>query len=128
MKELQNFEMNLKQMIDEAKMLAESPGQSIEDLRNRLENRTPVRDMERSRSRKSESVVSVIELPPTPVVEEESEPMPMSRRGIPIRRSPQQLLQSPPPPQEPLEEQEQLPPPPLEEMEFLSGTSRILFL
>ena len=117
MKELQNFEMNLKQMIDEAKMLAESPGQSIEDLRNQLENRTPVRDMERSRSRKSESVVSVIELPPTPVVEEESDPMPMSRRGIPIKRSPQQLLQSPPPPQEPLEEQEQLPPPPLEEME-----------
>merc|ERR1719367_236589 len=115
--ELQNFEMNLKQMIDEAKMLAESPGQSIEDLRNQLENRTPVRDMERSRSRKSESVVSVIELPPTPVIEEESEPMPMSRRGIPIKRSPQQLLQSPPPPQEPLEEQEQLPPPPLEEME-----------
>ena len=106
--------MNLKQMIDEAKMLAETPGQSVEDLRNQLENRTPVREMERSRSRKSESVVSVIELPPA--VEEELEPMPMSRRGIPTKRSPQQLLQSPPP-QEPLEEHEPLPPPPLEEME-----------
>merc|ERR1719347_1597134 len=45
--ELQNFEMNLKQMIDEAKMLAETPGQSVEDLRSQLENRTPVREMER---------------------------------------------------------------------------------
>merc|ERR1712045_857049 len=31
--ELANFEMNLKQMIEEAKILAESPGQSVEDVR-----------------------------------------------------------------------------------------------
>merc|ERR1719499_1686742 len=58
--ELQNFEMNLKQMIEEAKMLAESPGQSMENLNNHFEDKTPVREIERSRSRKSESVVSVI--------------------------------------------------------------------
>ena len=106
-------------MIEEAKMLAESPGQSMENLNNHFEDKTPVREIERSRSRKSESVVSVIELPPAPVMEEE-EPMPMSRRGVPIKRSPtqQQALQ-------PLdtvayqgqEEPEQLPPPPLEEMQ-----------
>merc|ERR1711936_968393 len=38
--ELANFEMNLKQMIEEAKMLAESPGQSLEDLREQREART----------------------------------------------------------------------------------------
>merc|ERR1711936_567811 len=40
--ELVNFEMNLKQMIEEAKILAESPGHSLEDLRE--EARTPVRE------------------------------------------------------------------------------------
>jgi len=112
--ELQNFEMNLKQMIEEAKMLAESPSQSMEDLK------TPVREIERSRSRKSESVVSVIEFPPARMEEEEAEPEPMSRRGVPTKRSPiqqpphqqQQIMQPPV-----VEDQEQLPPPPLEEME-----------
>ena len=62
--------MNLKQMIEEAKMLAETPGHSVEDLQ-----RTPVRETERSRSRRSESVVSVIELPPAEAAED---PEPMS--------------------------------------------------
>ena len=110
--------MNLKQMIEEAKMLAETPGHSVEDLQ-----RTPVRETERSRSRRSESVVSVIEFPPAEAAED-PEPMPMSRRGVPTKRSPQQP-QPPPqqyqppaaPPQEYHDDQEQLPPPPLEEME-----------
>lgn len=118
--------MNLKQMIEEAKMLAETPGHSVEDLQ-----RTPVRETERSRSRKSESVVSVIEFPAAEAAED-PEPMPMSRRGVPTKRSPQQpqppqpqhqaspppqQYQPPPPPQEYHDDQEQLPPPPLEEME-----------
>ena len=119
--------MNLKQMIEEAKMLAETPGHSVEDLQ-----RTPVRETERSRSRRSESVVSVIEFPPAEAAED-PEPMPMSRRGVPTKRSPQQpqppqpqyqasppaqQYQPPPaPPQEYQDDQEQLPPPPLEEME-----------
>ena len=112
--------MNLKQMIEEAKMLAETPGHSVEDLQ-----RTPVRETERSRSRRSESVVSVIEFPPAEAAED-PEPMPMSRRGVPTKRSPQQpqppqpqYQASPPaaPPQEYHDDQEQLPPPPLEEME-----------
>ena len=119
--------MNLKQMIEEAKMLAETPGHSVEDLQ-----RTPVRETERSRSRRSESVVSVIEFPPAEAAED-PEPMPMSRRGVPTKRSPQQpqppqpqyqaspppqQYQPPPaPPQEYHDDQEQLPPPPLEEME-----------
>ena len=111
-------------MIEEAKMLADSRGPSVEDLHKTpvremepmMEVREPVRETERSRSRRSEeSVVSVIEFPPavTGVVEDE-EPMPMSRRGVPVKRSPIQqqptFLASPPP-------EEQLPPPPLEEME-----------
>lgn len=108
--ELVNFEMNLKQMIEEAKMLADSRVQSVDDLCER----TPVREVERSRSRKSESVVSVIEFPAAEN-EEEAEPMPMARRGVPVMRSP------PKPPSPPhvefQEDQEQLPPPPLEEME-----------
>ena len=109
--ELVNFEMNLKQMIEEAKMLADSRVQSVDDLCER----TPVREVERSRSRKSESVVSVIEFPPAEN-EEEAEPVPMSRRGVPLMRSPVQHQPSPPH-LELQEDQEQLPPPPLEEME-----------
>ena len=111
--ELVNFEMNLKQMIEEAKMLADSRVQSVDDLQ-----RTPVREeAERSRSRKSESEVSVIELQfPRAENEEEAEPLPMARRGVPVMRSPPQ---PPAPPSEEFqEEQEQLlPPPPLEEMD-----------
>ena len=114
--ELVNFEMNLKQMIEEAKMLADSRVQSVADL----SERTPVREVERSRSRKSESVVSVIEFPPAEN-EEEAEPMPMARRGVPVMRSPPQppaqYKPPSPPPVEFQEDQEQLPPPPLEEME-----------
>ena len=111
--ELVNFEMNLKQMIEEAKMLAES--ESVEDL-----HKTPVREVEtveRSRSRRSEeSVVSVIEFPPalTSRDQEDQEPLPMSRRGVPTKRSP--VIQPPMRPSPPLLD-EQLPPPPLEEME-----------
>ena len=72
-------------MIEEAKMLAESRGQSLEELRE--EARTPVRESERSRSRKSESVVSVIE-----ALQQDAEPLPMSRRGVPIKRSPVAML------------------------------------
>ena len=114
--------MNLKQMIEEAKMLAESPGQSLEDLREQREARTPVRETERSRSRKSESVVSVIEaVHPT----EDTEPTPMSRRGVPVKRSPiAPRIEDPVPvARSPLrqrveqeQEQELAPPPPLEEM------------
>ena len=87
--ELANFEMNLKQMIEEAKMLAESPGASREDLGREVE-RTPVRQLERSRSRKSDSVVSVIEAAVLQQTEdrEDREPLPMSRRGVPTKRSP----------------------------------------
>eukprot|EP00092_Neocalanus_flemingeri_P023397 GFUD01025368.1.p1 GENE.GFUD01025368.1~~GFUD01025368.1.p1 ORF type:complete len:979 (-),score=266.22 GFUD01025368.1:251-3187(-) len=125
--ELASFEMSLKQMIDEAKMLAESPGQSMEDvsLRRQSDTKTPVMEMEERRSRKSfsqisqpDSVVSVIE---APVYEdEESEPLPMSRRGVPTQISPQ-VMEVQPPVNYKLEEQdsleEQAPPPPLEELE-----------
>merc|ERR1712183_369811 len=94
--ELASFEMSLKQMIDEAKMLAESPAQSMDDisLRRQSDTKTPVIEMEERRSRKSlsqvsqpDSVASVIE---APVYEdEESEPLPMSRRGVPKKISPQ---------------------------------------
>ena len=135
--ELANFEMNLKQMIEEAKMLAESRGQSLEELRE--EARTPVRESERSRSRKSESVVSVIE-----ALQQDAEPLPMSRRGVPIKRSPVATMTEDPVPmarsplvtrtEDPVpaarspnrqrveqgaaleQEQEMVPPPPLEEM------------
>jgi len=126
--ELANFEMSLKQMIDEAKMLAESPGQSMEDLsmRRQSDTKTPVIDIEETRSRKSfsqisDSVVSVVEVD-APL--EEDEPLPMSRRGIPKKISPQMAEEKPPPPPPvsyKLEEQdsleEQAPPPPLEELE-----------
>ena len=125
--------MNLKQMIEEAKMLAESPGASLENLSREAE-RTPVRQLERSRSRKSDSVVSVIE---APVFQppEDREPLPMSRRGVPTKRSPlvqrmedptpvkrSPLVQRveepppPPPPPPPDYQEEIVPPPPLEEM------------
>ena len=123
--------MNLKQMIEEAKILAESPGHSLEDLRE--EARTPVRETERSRSRKSESVVSVIE-----ALHQDAEPLPMSRRGVPIKRSPVGPMTEDPAPfarsplmarmEDPVpaarsphrqrveQELEMVPPPPLEEM------------
>ena len=114
-------------MIDEAKMLAESPAQSMDDisLRRQSDTKTPVIEMEERRSRKSlsqvsqpDSVVSVIE---APVYEdEESEPLPMSRRGVPKKISPQ-VMEVQPPINYKLEEQdsleEQAPPPPLEELE-----------
>jgi len=124
--ELASFEMSLKQMIDEAKMLAESPCPSMDDLsmRRRSDTRTPVIEMEERRSRKSfsqisqpESVVSVIE---AESVYEEEEPMPMSRRGVPTKISPH-VIEPQPPVAYTLEEQdsleEQAPPPPLEELE-----------
>lgn len=124
--ELASFEMSLKQMIDEAKMLAESPGQSMEDIsmRRRSDTRTPVIEMEERRSRKSfsqishpDSVVSVIE---AEAVYEEEEPLPMSQRGVPKKISPH-VMEDQPPITYKLEEQdsleEQAPPPPLEELE-----------
>merc|ERR1712106_389965 len=124
--ELASFEMSLKQMIDEAKMLAESPCPSMDDLsmRRQSDTRTPVIEMEERRSRKSfsqisqpESVVSVIE---AESVYEEEEPMPMSRRGVPTKISPH-VIEPQPPVAYTLEEQdsleEQAPPPPLEELE-----------
>merc|ERR1712106_103055 len=124
--ELASFEMSLKQMIDEAKMLAESPCPSMDDLsmRRQSDTRTPVLEMEERRSRKSfsqisqpESVVSVIE---AESVYEEEEPMPMSRRGFPTKISPH-VIEPQPPIAYTLEEQdsleEQAPPPPLEELE-----------
>jgi hypothetical protein len=113
-------------MIDEAKMLAESPGQSMEDIsmRRQSDTRTPVIEMEERRSRKSfsqisqpDSVVSVIE---AEAVYEEEEPMPMSMRGVPKKISPH-IIEEQPPVAYKLEEQdsleEQAPPPPLEELE-----------
>merc|ERR1740137_209203 len=124
--ELASFEMSLKQMIDEAKMLAESPGQSMEDIsmRRQSDTKAPVIEMDERRSRKSfsqisqpDSVVSVIE---APAFEEEEEPMPMSRRGVPTKISPH-IIEPQPPVAYTLEEQdsleEQAPPPPLEELE-----------
>jgi len=124
--ELASFEMSLKQMIDEAKMLAESPGQSMEDIsmRRQSDTRTPVIEMEERRSRKSfsqisqpDSVVSVIE---AEAVYEEEEPLPMSMRGVPKKISPH-VIEDQPPVAYKLEEQdsleEQAPPPPLEELE-----------
>jgi len=123
--ELASFEMSLKQMIDEAKMLAESPGQSMEDIsmRRQSDTKTPVLEMDERRARKSfsqisqpDSVVSVIEAQAF----EEEEPLPMSRRGIPKKISPH-VVEVQPPPSYKLEEQdsleEQAPPPPLEELE-----------
>ena len=128
--ELANFEMNLKQMIEEAKMLAESPRASMEDL-GREQERTPVRQLERSRSRKSDSVVSVIEAAVLQQTEDR-EPLPMSRRGVPTKRSPLiqrmedpvavkrsplvQREEEPPPPPPPDYQEDIVPPPPLEEM------------
>jgi len=135
--QLANFEMNLKQMIEEAKQLAESPGRSMESLVERAI--TPV-DMD-FRARKSisvisqpESVVSVIEAPqpdfPAEVdrqtrrtsAEEEEEPLPMMMRGRPKERKvrrPAEPLQEPEQAavkkQESLEDTEQAPP--LEELE-----------
>jgi len=119
--ELASFEMSLKQMIDEAKMLAESPCQSMDDIsmRRQSDTKTPVIEMEERRSRKSfsqisqpESVVSVIEA--------EEEPLPMSRRGVPKKISPH-VIEDQPPVGYKMEEQdsleEQAPPPPLEELE-----------
>ena len=108
-------------MIDEAKMLAESPCQSMDDIsmRRQTDTKTPVIEMEERRSRKSfsqisqpESVVSVIEA--------EEEPLPMSRRGVPKKISPH-VIEDQPPVGYKMEEQdsleEQAPPPPLEELE-----------
>lgn len=123
--ELASFEMSLKQMIDEAKMLAESPGQSMEDIsmRRQSDTKAPVIEMDERRSRKSfsqisqpDSVVSVIEAPAF----EEEEPLPMSRRGVPKKISPH-VMEVQPTISYKLEEQdsleEQAPPPPLEELE-----------
>jgi len=125
--ELASFEMSLKQMIDEAKMLAESPSQSMDNIsmRRQSDTKTPVIEMEERRSRKSfsqisqpDSIVSVIE---AESVYEEEEPLPMSRRGVPTKVSPHVIEDQPPPVVYKLEEQdsmeEQAPPPPLEELE-----------
>jgi len=125
--ELASFEMSLKQMIDEAKMLAESPSQSMDNIsmRRQSDTKTPVIEMEERRSRKSfsqisqpDSVVSVIE---AESVYEEEEPLPMSRRGVPKKISPHVIEDQQPPVVYKLEEQdsleEQAPPPPLEELE-----------
>jgi len=124
--ELASFEMSLKQMIDEAKMLAESPSASMDNIsmRRQSDTKTPVLEMDDRRSRKSfsqisqpDSVVSVIE---AESVYEEEEPLPMSRRGVPKKISPQ-VVDDKPPVAYKLEEQdsleEQAPPPPLEELE-----------
>jgi len=124
--ELASFEMSLKQMIDEAKMLAESPSASMDNIsmRRQSDTKTPVLEMDDRRSRKSfsqisqpDSVVSVIE---AESVYEEEEPLPMSRRGVPKKISPQ-VVEDKPPVVYKLEEQdsleEQAPPPPLEELE-----------
>ena len=121
LKELASFEMSLKQMIDEAKMLAESLCQSMDDIsmRRQSDTKTPVIEIEERRSRKSfsqisqpESVVSVIEA--------EEEPLPMSRRGVPKKISPH-VIEDQQPVGYKMEEQdsleEQAPPPPLEELE-----------
>ena len=125
--ELANFEMSLKQMIDEAKQLAESRAASrvslaasqaslaasvsVDNLPGQEEGQEVVRWAERSRSGKSESVVSVIEATPPC---EETEPVPLSQRGAPLRVSP--------PHQDSLEEQP--PPPPLEEMDPPAAPAR----
>jgi len=124
--ELASFEMSLKQMIDEAKMLAESPSASMDNIsmRRQSDTKTPVLEMDDRRSRKSfsqisqpDSVVSVIE---AESVYEEEEPLPMSRRGVPKKIS-SQVVEDKPPVAYKLEEQdsleEQAPPPPLEELE-----------
>merc|ERR1719233_1845606 len=124
--ELASFEMSLKQMIDEAKMLAESPSQSMDNIsmRRQSDTKTPVIEMEERRSRKSfsqisqpDSVVSVIE---AESVYEEEEPLPMSRRGVPKKISPHVIEDQQPPVVYKLEEQDSLEeqaPPPLEELE-----------
>lgn len=100
--QLAHFEMNLKQMIEEAKQLASSPGRSMESL-NRIDK---LSDTDRSRKSFSigsqpESVVSVIEAPHPNFSEEvamrtrrvserdfqeEEEPIAMSMRGRPVER------------------------------------------
>ena len=125
--ELANFEMSLKQMIDEAKQLAESRAASrvslaasqvslaasvsLDNLPGQEPEQEAVRWAERSRSRKSESVVSVIEATPPC---EEVEPVPLSQRGAPMRVSQSR--------QDSLEEQP--PPPPLEEMDPPAAPAR----
>merc|ERR1712002_109994 len=93
---------SLKQMIDEAKMLAESPSASMDNIsmRRQSDTKTPVLGMDDRRSRKSfsqisqpDSVVSVIE---AESVYEEEEPLPMSRRGVPKKISPQVVEDKPP--------------------------------
>merc|ERR1712002_624742 len=108
--ELASFEMSLKQMIDEAKMLAESPSASMDNIsiRRQSDTKTPVLEMDERRSRKSfsqisqpDSVVSVIE---AESVYEEEEPLPMSRRGVPTKVSPH-VIEDKQPPVYKLEEQ-----------------------
>lgn len=144
--QLANFEMNLKQMIEEAKQLAASPRISMESLN--MGNRSPFPDSER-RSRKSlsvasqpDSVVSVIEarglsidqeqsLPSRSLIMDEEEPRPMSLRGRPTERSAKRNMTPQKPPSPPVQFREETPPlqkqesieeqeqeaPPLEELE-----------
>jgi len=131
--QLASFEMNLKQMIEEAKQLAASPGRSMESLHS--EYRPETRSTRKSNSVVSqpESIVSVIEAVGSAhdislkarsrERFEEDEPLPMSMRGRPIMRSgprsvtPVYQDEIPPPLQEQdsVDEQEQAPP--LEELE-----------
>lgn len=144
--ELAGFEMSLKQMIDEAKMLAESPpiseAPSMEDIskyRRSSDAQTPVADiMEDRRSRKSisqpESVKSVIDTLHEAELErerrweeeqlaEEEEMLQRQRDEVERRRSMEMEEPEPIPmsrrvvkPRSP-SPVEDLPPPPLEELD-----------
>jgi len=133
--QLANFEMNLKQMIEEAKQLADqSPGRSRDSLLS-LDAPTEI-DM---RTRKSfsagsqQSIVSVIEAPQpdfqsqveqmakqkveqmarqTENFFEDEEPMPMSARGRPVKRTAKKGLHLDIPQQPPPQEQKQITPDP----------------
>jgi len=141
--QLVNFEMNLKQMIEEAKQLAggsASPGHhSMESLNTASDFRRELADRLRksaSVASQPESIVSVIEVPGEDggrrrsaelglsrrsLDAEEAEPMPMSMRGRPVERVAAPRPTTPPmqyadkPSLEEQESEEQAPP--LEEME-----------